>query len=88
MSLDLPSNARLAEEDPDGFLLRHVPPLLIDEVQYAPSLFRHLKIAIDRDRELNGRFLLTGSQKFTLMHSVQESLVSPCSASKEYFLPL
>jgi len=48
--------------------------VIIDEVQYAPGLFRYLKLAIDRDREKNGRFLLTGSQKFTLMQSVQESL--------------
>ena len=74
VSLDLPSEARLAEEDPEGFLRRHVPPVIIDEVQYAPGLFRYLKVAIDRDRELNGRFLLTGSQKFTLMKAVQESL--------------
>ena len=46
----------------------------IDEVQYAPGLFRYLKIAIDADRSRHGQFLLTGSQKFTLMRSVSESL--------------
>jgi predicted AAA+ superfamily ATPase len=74
VSLDLPSEARLAEEDPEAFLRRHPAPLIIDEVQYAPGLFRYLKIVIDRDRDLNGRFLLTGSQKFSLMKAVQESL--------------
>lgn len=47
---------------------------MIDEVQYAPKLFRHLKVAIDRARHVNGQFILTGSQKFTLMKEVSDSL--------------
>jgi hypothetical protein len=47
---------------------------LVDEVQYAPALFRHLKVAIDRNRHAMGQFILTGSQKFTLMQSVADSL--------------
>jgi predicted AAA+ superfamily ATPase len=43
-------------------------------VQYAPGLFRHLKSAVDANRARNGQFLLTGSQKFTLMKNVSESL--------------
>jgi len=49
-------------------------PVIIDEVQYAPRLFRHLKVVVDASRARNGQFLLTGSQKFTLMKSVSESL--------------
>ncbi len=74
VSLDLPSEAEQAEKEPDTFLRRHPPPVILDEVQYAPALFRHLKAAVDVDRERNGRYLLTGSQKFTLMHGVSESL--------------
>ena len=74
VSLDLPADAQLADEDPQAFLERYPPPLLIDEVQYAPKLFRHLKIAIDQDRKAFGRFILTGSQKFTLMKEVADSL--------------
>lgn len=48
--------------------------MVVDEVQYAPGLFRHLKAAIDADRHKNGRFILTGSQKFSLMQGVSESL--------------
>jgi predicted AAA+ superfamily ATPase len=43
-------------------------------VQYAPGLFRHLKARVDANRSRNGQFLLTGSQKFTLMKSVSDSL--------------
>jgi predicted AAA+ superfamily ATPase len=74
VSLDLPTEAEQAEKEPRGFLHRHPPPVIIDEVQYAPGLFRHLKVAVDADRTRNGHFLLTGSQKFTLMKGVSESL--------------
>ncbi|HEV2730571.1 MAG TPA: ATP-binding protein [Terriglobales bacterium] len=74
VSLDLPSEAEQAEKEPQNFLLRHPSPMIIDEVQYAPDLFRHLKVAVDASRTRNGQFLLTGSQKFTLMKSVSESL--------------
>lgn len=74
VSLDLPSEAEQAEKEPQAFLRRHPPPLIVDEVQYAPALFRHLKIAVDADRNQPGRFVLTGSQKFALMQGVTESL--------------
>ena len=74
VSLDLPTEAEQAERDPAAFLARHPPPVIIDEVQYAPSIFRHLKAVVDADRRANGRFLLTGSQNFTLMKGVAESL--------------
>jgi len=74
VSLDLPTEAEQAEKEPHNFLRRHPAPTIIDEVQYAPGLFRHLKVAVDAHRMRNGQFLLTGSQKFTLMKSVSESL--------------
>jgi hypothetical protein len=74
VSLDLPTEAEQAEKEPQGFLRRHPPPVIVDEVQYAPGLFRYLKAAVDSHRPRNGQFLLTGSQKFTLMKSVSESL--------------
>lgn len=74
LSLDIPSAATFAEDEPRAFLEKHPGPLLIDEVQYAPGLFRHLKAAVDSDRHRAGRFVLTGSQKFSLMKEVSESL--------------
>jgi predicted AAA+ superfamily ATPase len=74
VSLDLPTEAELAERDPAAFLARYPPPVIIDEVQYAPALFRHLKVAVDAKRNTWGQYLLTGSQKFTLMRGVAESL--------------
>lgn len=74
ISLDLPSDAEQANRDPESFFKRYSPPVVIDEVQYAPELFRHLKILIDQNRHAMGRFILTGSQKFTLMKEVSDSL--------------
>jgi uncharacterized protein len=74
VSLDLPTEAEHAEKEPESFLRQHPAPVIIDGVQYAPGLFRYLKIAVDAGRSDHGRFLLTGSQKFTLMKSVSESL--------------
>lgn len=74
VSLDLPTEAEQAEKEPELFLRRHPAPAIIDEVQYAPALFRHLKAAVDGNRGRNGQFLLTGSQKFVLMEEVSESL--------------
>ena len=74
ISLDLPSEANRAELEPSSFLHHDGRGLLIDEVQYAPKLFRHIKAAIDSDRTRTGRFILTGSQKFELMREVSDSL--------------
>ena len=74
VTLDLPSEAEQAERDPGSFLARYPPPVIVDEVQYAPGLFRHLKVAVDRDRRRAGAFLLTGSQPLGLMKSVSDSL--------------
>jgi len=74
VSLDLPSEAEQAEREPARFLQRHPPPLVVDEVQYAPKLLRHLKRAVDARRATPGQFLLTGSQPFEVMAGVTESL--------------
>jgi len=74
VSLDLPTEAEQSEKEPNGFLHRHPPPVIIDEVQYAPGVFRYLKSAVDASRTRYGQFLLTSSQKFTLMNSISESL--------------
>ncbi len=74
VTLDLPSHAVEARGDGERFLKKYPPPVIIDEIQYAPGLFSFLKIAIDQNRDLNGRYLLTGSQNFSLMEGVSETL--------------
>jgi len=55
-------------------LRENPPPIVLDEVQYAPALLRHVKAAIDKDRQKCGRFFITGSHRFNLMEGVTESL--------------
>jgi uncharacterized protein len=74
VSLDLPTLAEQAEKEPAAFLQRNPPPAIIDEVQYSPGLLRHLKSAVDSQRNSYGQYLLTGSQKLALMKGVSESL--------------
>jgi hypothetical protein len=73
-SLDLPSRAEKAEKAPGLFLEEFPPPVLVDEIQYAPGLFRHIKARVDEKRHEMGQFILTGSQKFPLMKEASESL--------------
>lgn len=73
VSLDDPAVRALANEDPALFLQRFEPPVLIDEVQYAPGLLPFVKMAVDADRH-PGLFWLTGSQQFQMMKGVSETL--------------
>jgi uncharacterized protein len=81
VTLDLPAEAEAAEKDAEAFLDRHPAPLIVDEIQYAPSLLRHMKVRVDRDRKA-GRYLITGSQDFALMQGVTESLAGRCAVLK------
>ena len=78
VTFDIPRDAEAARLDFDGFLIKRREPLIIDEVQYVPEIFRRLKILVDQDRR-PGRFFLTGSQDFSLMQGVTESLAGRCA---------
>ena len=73
VSLDNPTMRALAKKDPALFLQRYAPPVLIDEVQYAPELFDYIKMYVD-EHKICGDFWLTGSQTFHVMKNVTESL--------------
>lgn len=63
----------LAQEDPVLFFQTYKPPVLIDEVQKAPELFEQIKIICDESDE-KGLIWLTGSQQYTMMKRVRETL--------------
>lgn len=73
VTLDDPDARYLAKQDPALFMQRYTPPVLIDEIQYAPELFPYLKMAVDKSKR-NGDYWLTGSQAFQMMKNVSESL--------------
>lgn len=73
VTLDDLDARNLAQKDPGLFVQTYTPPLIIDEIQYAPQLFSYIKLIVDKTRQ-NGLFWLTGSQKFHLMQGISESL--------------
>lgn len=74
VSLDDPVARRLAKEEPLLFLQRYEPPVIIDEIQYAPELLQYIKLHVDTNKK-NGDFWLIGSQVFQMMKGVSESPV-------------
>ncbi|MDR3243784.1 MAG: ATP-binding protein [Elusimicrobiota bacterium] len=73
VSLDDLRARSLAKNDPERFIQENKPPIIIDEVQYAPELFTYIKIYCDKLNQ-DGLFWLTGSQKYRLMKGIRESL--------------
>ncbi len=64
----------LAETDPDAFFRRFPPPVIVDEVQRAPSIISQIQVMIDERRDEMGRFILTGSHQMKLSETVSQSL--------------
>lgn len=73
VTLDDPADRLFAKNEPAVFLERYSPPVMIDEIQYAPELFPYIKMYVDRHKK-SGDFWLTGSQMFHMMKNVSESL--------------
>ncbi len=73
VTLDDLLELEIAKRDPKAFFLNHPGKLIIDEIQYAPELFREIKHRVDRNHEY-GQYILTGSQTFDLMSGITESL--------------
>jgi predicted AAA+ superfamily ATPase len=73
ITLDDPDIRGLAKTDPALFMQRFTPPVLIDEIQYAPEILPYIKMSVDESGR-KGDFWLTGSQVFHTMKNVSESL--------------
>lgn len=67
------SNRDFAKNDPKGFLTTYSNGVIIDEIQYAPELFSYLQVYTDH-REINGEYLITGSQHFLMSEHISQSL--------------
>lgn len=73
VTLDDITELEIAKNDPKLFFLNNSLPLIIDEVQLAPSLFSEIKRKVD-EMEDYGQIILTGSQTFHLMQNITETL--------------
>jgi len=86
VSLELPDVRSASVADPRGFLELHAPPVIFDEVQYAPDLLPYIKEKIDEERGRKGQYLLTGSQNLLVMDRATETLAGRASILR--LLPL
>ena len=73
VTLDDALRLSTAHDDPQGFVLSLPDPVVLDEVQRAPELFRAIKLSVDQERRA-GRFLLTGSANVLLLPRLSDSL--------------
>lgn len=62
-----------AKSDPKGFIETYRNGVIIDEIQYVPELFSYLQVYTDQ-RQVNGEYLITGSQHFLLSQHIAQSL--------------
>lgn len=73
ISLERPDVRNRALADPVGFFAQYTRPLILDAIQYAPELLHYIKELIEPERK-PGWWLLTGSQNFSLMQGVSQTL--------------
>nr|WP_299421021.1 ATP-binding protein [uncultured Emticicia sp.] len=73
VSLENPDNRLFAERDPNGFLELYNQKVIFDEVQRVPSLFSYIQALVDESK-IMGQFILSGSQNFSLIKSITQSL--------------
>ena len=87
VTLDDTRLLRLAIERPEEFFKQFEPPVFVDEIQYAPSLFPYIKHYIDKTGA-KGAFVLSGSQRYEMMSGVTESLAGRINLIDLYGLSL
>lgn len=73
VNLENLSDREFAKIDPIGFLNTYKNGVIIDEIQNVPSLFSYLQIVTD-ERNINGEYIITGSQNFLMMEQITQSL--------------
>jgi uncharacterized protein len=78
VSLEDLDTRELALRDPRAFLNRFKAPLIIDEAQRAPELFSYIQTIVDH-QDLMGRYVLSGSQQFSLLAGITQSLAGRVS---------
>ncbi len=74
VTLDDPAVFEQAHSDPVYFLDSLGERCIIDEIQLAPGILSYVKMRVDADRSLNGRFVFTGSQQFGMIRNLGDSL--------------
>lgn len=73
VNLENLADREFAKTDPMGFLQTYQNGVIIDEIQNVPSLFSYLQVVTD-ERNINGEYIITGSQNFLMMEQISQSL--------------
>ena len=73
ISLENPDQRELALNDPKAFLKSIESGAILDEIQRAPQLLSYLQEMVDLSQQY-GRFILTGSNQFSLLNKISQSL--------------
>ncbi|MCE2972354.1 MAG: ATP-binding protein [Sediminibacterium sp.] len=89
VTFDRPNNIASATAAPEEFLQSFERPLILDEIQMVPQLFRALKLVIDDERfqhpgKVNGNYLLTSSANVLAIPQLAEALVGRMSVLSLY----
>ena len=85
VSLENPDIRQFAAEDGRRFLANYPDGAIFDEIQRVPDLLSYLQGLVD-DSRMPGRYILTGSQNFSLVHTISQSLAG--RAGMAQLLPL
>lgn len=78
LSLEDLDMREFAQSDPRAFLQRYPAPVILDEVQRVPSLLSYIQTAVDSSGAM-GQYVLSGSQQFSLLAGVTQSLAGRAS---------
>ncbi len=73
VTLDDPIEREMAVNQPELFIRLHKPPVIIDEIQYAPGLFQYIKMEVDKEN-IDGMYWLASSHIFTIIKNIGDSL--------------
>lgn len=89
ISFDSTTQRTAAATSPHSFLTFHKGPVILDEVQMVPELFRALKEVVDDMRlqdkaHSNGQFLLTGSANIMALPKLSDPLVGRMNVKTLY----
>lgn len=85
INLEQPETRRFAQDDPKGFLATIPNGAILDEIQRTPDLLSYIQVIVD-DKQTLGQFIVTGSQQFEVMNTINQSLAGRTALLK--LLPL
>ncbi len=84
-NLEIPDIQEQIESDPRAFFNKNKKGAVIDEIQRLPGLVRYIQGIVD-EKNQPGMFVLTGSNQFTMLNKITESLAGRVALFK--LLPL